>query len=144
MIRRAEERDTDICLELINILENRTFSREVFADLFREQLEDEKFACYLYEEEGKVLGLINVKMENELHHCAKVLFIRDFVVLPDCRSRGIGKQLFDHALSCAKQCGCTRAELETGMQRTRAHAFYEREGMIRDHFYYTMNLKETI
>lgn len=143
MIRRAEEKDTDICLELINILENRTFSREVFRELFREQLEDEKFACFLYEEEGKVLGLINVKTENELHHCAKVLFIREFVVLPDFRSRGIGKQLFEYALSHAKRCGCIRAELETGMQRTRAHAFYEREGMIRDHFYYTMNFKET-
>ena len=144
MIRRAEEKDTDICLELMNILENRTFDRDLFAGLFKEQLEDDKFACFLYEEEGKALGLINVKMENELHHCAKVLFIKEFIVLPDCRSKGVGKQLFEYTLSYAKECGCIRAELETGMKRVRAHAFYEREGMIKDHFYYTMNFKETV
>lgn len=140
MKRKCEERDVKEIKQLIDLLENRCFDEETFQRIYMKQLNDESYACFVYEHDGKILGCLNMRMEEQLHHCSKVAQILEFCVSEESRSEGIGRQLFQYALSYAKENGCEQIELETSLWRKRAHAFYEREGMIFDHAYYTMKL----
>lgn len=46
------------------------------------------------------------------------------------RSKGVGHLLVQEAERLAKQRGCDRMELHSGIQRTLAHQFYLREGYV--------------
>lgn len=141
MIRIAEEKDTKDVQELIELLENSSFDSETFAAIFKDQLADERWTCFVYEVKGKIQGCLNMRMEEQLHHCAKVAQVLELIVKEDVRSKGIGSKLFDAACRHARENGCVQIELETSSWRKRAHAFYEKEGMNDDHVFYTMKLK---
>ena len=64
----------------------------------------------------------------------------ELVVEEDCRGQSIGRELFAHACEFAREEGCVQIELCSSMRRTDAHRFYEREGMRKDHFNFTMPL----
>ncbi|MEW6684210.1 MAG: GNAT family N-acetyltransferase [Nitrospirota bacterium] len=47
------------------------------------------------------------------------------------RSRGYGAALLSWLVDLAATAGCQQVHLDSGVQRTEAHRFYEREGMER-------------
>ena len=54
-------------------------------------------------------------------------WVEDLAVDPGRRSAGIGKALLDAAKAWGRERGCTHLELDSGVARTEAHRFYERE-----------------
>jgi GNAT superfamily N-acetyltransferase len=54
-------------------------------------------------------------------------WVEDLAVHPDRRSQGIGVALLDAAKDWARGAGATHLELDSGLDRTDAHRFYERE-----------------
>jgi GNAT superfamily N-acetyltransferase len=48
-------------------------------------------------------------------------------VSPEHRSEGVGKDLLDEAKRWGRERGATHLELDSGVARTDAHRFYERE-----------------
>ncbi len=56
-------------------------------------------------------------------------YIDDLVTDESSRSQGIGKALLANLEQLALQLKCAVLTLDSGTQRTRAHAFYFREGM---------------
>ena len=89
---------------------------------------------------GPALGIVDLRMDEQLHHAARVATILELVVESGSRGRGVGRELFRAAVAAAREAGCVQVELETADHRTGAHRFYEREGMGCDHRYYTMPL----
>ena len=59
--------------------------------------------------------------------------LEDVRVASDCRSRGIGEQLVQWAVSEARAHGCKLVELLTHQTRVDAQRFYERLGFARSH-----------
>ena len=59
--------------------------------------------------------------------------IQDVRVASDCRSRGIGEQLVQWAVTEARGKGCKLVELLTHHTRVDAQRFYERLGFARSH-----------
>jgi ribosomal protein S18 acetylase RimI-like enzyme len=59
--------------------------------------------------------------------------IEDVRVASHCRSRGIGRQLVQWALTQARSRGCKLVELLTHHTRVDAQRFYERIGFARSH-----------
>ncbi len=57
------------------------------------------------------------------------LYVDDLVVNEQHRSQGVGKALLSQLETYAKDLSCDVLALDSGTQRTRAHAFYFREGM---------------
>jgi GNAT superfamily N-acetyltransferase len=55
-------------------------------------------------------------------------WVEDLAVDPGHRSQGVGKALLDAAKAWARERGATHLELDSGLERTDAHRFYEREG----------------
>ncbi len=62
------------------------------------------------------------------------MYVDDLVSDEVRRSRGVGKALLDGLEARARERGCQTLALDSGVQRTRAHRFYFREGMIVSSF----------
>lgn len=73
-------------------------------------------------------------------HGGRYIEIEDFVTAGAARSGGYGGRLFDWIAAYGRAEGCAHLRLVSGVARERAHAFYERKGMQRFAYYFTMDL----
>ena len=87
-----------------------------------------------------MVGCLQMRLEEQLHHCAEVAEILELAVSPDCRFRGLGRALFTAAGLIALEKGCVQLHLSSGRRREGAHLFYERLGMAQTHAGFTMEL----
>ena len=134
-IRTAVPADCGEAYRLICILEETSLPRPAFDAVWEVQrAQPERYRCLVCEEDGKLLSVLNMRMEQQLHHAARIAEIMEFAVDPACRSRGIGKEMF------ARAAGCVQIELATNQRRTGAHHFYAREGMRCSHYSFTLPL----
>lgn len=62
-------------------------------------------------------------------YASRILVVDDLVTDETLRSRGHGGTLLRWLEDQARQLGCGALHLDSGVQRTRAHAFYFRERM---------------
>ena len=143
MFRKATPEDCDAVYHLICDLEHKELPYVPFAEIFAEQIADNRFYCLLFEKEGKVAGVLNLRFEGQLHHASRIAEILEFSVDASCRSRGIGKQMFAEACQIAETFGCSQIELATNQLRTDAHRFYAREGMHNFHFKFSKSFTDT-
>ena len=60
--------------------------------------------------------------------CAPIGFIENVVTHVDFRRRGIGRQVMQTAINYAKERGCFKVTLSSGIDRTEAHDFYKSLG----------------
>src|SRR5687767_10759507 len=67
-----------------------------------------------------------------------VLYVDDLVTAAKHRSKGYGGQLLDWLLAEAKRHGCAYLELDSGVKRLDAHRFYERHGMQKAAFHFSI------
>lgn len=77
--------------------------------------------------EGAV-GLATVHVRYTINHEAPIAQLTLLVVDESQRSRGVGRALVEEAERWAHAHGCHRIVVTTALQRTGAHAFYERIG----------------
>ena len=69
------------------------------------------------------------------------LYVDDLVTDQAHRSRGIGRMLLGHLEQWARELNCNVLALESGTQRTGAHRFYFREGLVIPSFSFRKTLK---
>jgi GNAT superfamily N-acetyltransferase len=74
----------------------------------------------------------------EMLSTGAVLYVDDLVTCASCRSRGYGKKLLAWLLDEAKKQECQYLELDSGSKRLDAHRFYEREGMAKKAFHFSI------
>lgn len=67
-------------------------------------------------------------------------YIDDLVADEAERSRGFGGQLLDWCEARARERGCAALDLESGVQRQRAHRFYFRRNLVIHTFGFTRDL----
>lgn len=91
-------------------------------------LAGESSTIFVSEEDGRLTGLCSAYVELDSVRFGSRCWVEDLVVDPDLRSRGTGKALLDAAKDWARERGATHLELDSGVERTDAHRFYEREG----------------
>ena len=144
MIRGSTIGDCRTIYEMICDLENTELPYDVFRRIYTCQLESCDYICFVYEEDGNMLGCISLRMEYQLHHAGRIAEIMELYVDESCRSKGIGHQLFARASAHALQSDCTLLEVCCNQVRIRTHAFYEREGMNKSHFKSTKKLSGNV
>ncbi|HTD28236.1 MAG TPA: GNAT family N-acetyltransferase [Xanthomonadaceae bacterium] len=93
---------------------------------------------YLLDDEVKAVAGYRV---SEWLHSGKYLEIEDFVTSSGERSKGYGAQLFKWLVAQARHEGCSQLRLVSGVQRTDAHRFYVRQGMVNEAKYFSLNLQ---
>ena len=77
---------------------------------------------------GEVVGLATVHLRHALNHAAPLAQLSLLVVDERVRGRGVGRALVAAAEAWAREQGCHRMIVTTALQRSDAHAFYERIG----------------
>ena len=68
------------------------------------------------------------------------LYVDDLVTDAAHRSRGIGRTLLDHLERHARELQCDVLALDSGTQRSAAHRFYFRHGLVIPAFCFRKNL----
>lgn len=84
---------------------------------------------FVAEDDGQVVGLIDLELLPRLNFPTPMAWVPDLIVSDGHRSRGAGGALLARAEAVAREAGAFALALESAHWRTRAHGFYLREGM---------------
>ena len=134
MIRKSEEKDCRAVYDLICDMENKQLPYEIFEKIYQKQLQNPNMCCLIDEADGNVRAMLNLRFEEQLHHCECIAEVMEFVVSAACRNRKVGQRMFTEAKRTALEHGCSQIELATNQLRKDAHRFYFREGMHNFHY----------
>ncbi len=79
--------------------------------------------------DGRCVGVAGWRVVHTTHVVRK-LYVDDLVTDTTARSTGVGTAMLRHLEGRAREAGCAVLDLDSGHQRTDAHRFYLREGMV--------------
>jgi GNAT superfamily N-acetyltransferase len=99
-------------------------SRRVFIDY----LDRDDGVALVATDGDSIAGFCDVEFRPRLNFTTPQAWVPDLIVAEAARSRGAGAALLNRAEELARERNCWSITLESATWRTRAHAFYEREG----------------
>ena len=133
-IRKAERNDTSLILSLIRgIAEYERLLDQVEANpkLLEKELFDEQNAkVILAFDQSTILGFALYFYNFSTLKGKKGLYLEDLFVLPEHRSKGVGKALFEYLVEEAKKTNCGRMEWVCLNWNAPAIAFYKKKKAI--------------
>lgn len=138
MIRVGSNEDCYAVYLLICEMENCTLCYGDFEKIYSKMMNDDAYTIFVALKDGKVVGEITLRIEEQLHHCAKVAEIMECAVSEKYRCCGFGSRLFKEAYDFAVRENCVQIEVSSNQVRLRAHTFYERLGMKNTHYKFCM------
>src|SRR5262245_9550337 len=94
----------------------------------RGAIESRDSVVLVAERRGGLVGFLTGYLDIHSVRFGYRVWVEDFAVHPEHRSRGIGKSLLDAAKAWAAERGAVHLELDSAEERKDAHRFYEREG----------------
>lgn len=89
---------------------------------------EEGYELAFVEDDGVVKAVAGFRVMEMLAH-GRILYVDDLITDEAGRSKGYGEALMDWLESYAKTRECVELQLDSGVQRFRAHAFYFRQRM---------------
>lgn len=140
MYRKGTIDDCKDIYDLICELENKQLSFRRFSDIYQKQLNSGCYYCVVCEHDNHIIGILNLRFDEQLHHANYIAEILEFVVSTSYRNRGIGKEMFAIACQQAKEFGCIQIEAACNQLRKDTHRFYKTEGMQNFHFKFSKSL----
>ncbi|WP_426611424.1 GNAT family N-acetyltransferase [Bradyrhizobium sp. McL0616] len=106
----------------------------VYYAAFERVERDQNLTLVVAESEGRVVGCLQLAVLPGISSQGGIRgLLEDVRVAADCRSRGIGEQLVQWAMTEAKARGCNLVELLTHQSRVDAQRFYKRLGFSLSH-----------
>ncbi|TYL91157.1 GNAT family N-acetyltransferase [Bradyrhizobium rifense] len=106
----------------------------VYYQAFERVERDQNLTLVVAESEGRVVGSLQLAVLAGISSQGGMRgLLEDVRVAADCRSRGIGEQLVQWAITEAKTRGCNLVELLTHASRVDAQRFYKRLGFSASH-----------
>jgi len=127
IIRSAQSEDVEALANLMAELGYPT-SSEQMRRRFKAISGDPSNATLVAEREGKVLGMVGLRIERSYGSDDSYVQIRDFVVGSEHRGKGVGRTLLSAAEDWARRRGARDVMLTTHKRRTDAHRFYRSMG----------------
>lgn len=85
-------------------------------------------AVFVAEDGEALVGWCTAYLELNSARFGQRCWVEDLAVDPERRSEGVGAALLGAAKDWARGAGATHLELDSGLERSAAHRFYEREG----------------
>lgn len=102
-------------------------SREGFASFAKEAHGQGLVFTAAYDPPGRCLAVATHRVLATSR--GRVFFVDDLVTHPEQRSGGVGARLLTALKERAREAGCERIELDSGMTNQGAHRFYHAHGM---------------
>ncbi|MEI5994664.1 GNAT family N-acetyltransferase [Candidatus Enterococcus mansonii] len=130
MIREAKIEDIEAINQLNTYLLNHEYRFEEAKEQLSYILSSPVNKLFVQEAEGKVVGYIQLS-EYVCTYGPKLMNVMALVVDETLHGQGLGKSLLNHAEQWAKEAGVKGIRLNSGVERTEAHKFYEHQGYKR-------------
>ena len=140
MYRKATIYDCPNIYDLICDMESKKLPFDRFQKIYCNQLTNEHYYCLVYEQNGSIIAVLNLRFEEQLHHSANIAEIMEFAVKDSNRNQGIGKDMLAQARRISKEHDCVQIEVACNRLRENTHRFYLREGMHNFHFKFSRSL----
>jgi GNAT superfamily N-acetyltransferase len=138
----VEHADTDeailACYDVMAELRPHVAREDFLATVRAMQADGLRLACI--RAGGRVVAVAGYRISTNLF-CGRHLYVDDLVTVEDERSKGHGKALLGWLREQAVTNDCDVFHLDSGVQRKRAHAFYQREGMELASYHFSVRLK---
>jgi GNAT superfamily N-acetyltransferase len=134
-IREAREEDFEVVAALLHelgrpdVLGTGKDGEAEHRDRYRAWLATPDSFAFVAEIDGAVVGFLDLQLLPRLNFDRPQAWVPDLVVTERSRSRGVGAALLSRAEEVARAHGAFTLMLMSAHWRTRAHAFYKREGM---------------
>jgi GNAT superfamily N-acetyltransferase len=103
-------------------------------------MEQDGFRLACVREDGRVVAVAGYRVSTNLFS-GRHLYVDDLVTTDAERSKGHGRALLAWLRAQAVAEDCDAFDLDSGVQRKRAHAFYLREGMELSAHHFSERLK---
>jgi GNAT superfamily N-acetyltransferase len=138
-IRKAVEADIPRLLELYPqlALDPGSYVKAASEDCRRVLGQMERVSGYellVAEEDDKVQGTLSLAILPAFAHGVSPFAVVEYMVVAEgYRSRGIGRQLMEYAVSKAGEAGCYKIMLCSNKKRQDAHRFYRSLGFTATH-----------
>lgn len=140
-IRRAGEGDLSEVLRLLRQLwPDKPLDSAEYEPIYRKCLEDEGLRFFIVESAGAAIGFTSIAIRNSIWAKGKIAHIDELVVNEESRSGGVGGAVLAELEKIMRQEGCVRLEVDTMMDRRRAHEFYRRHGFEERAYIFTKKL----
>ncbi len=138
-IRHADT-DAEIaaCLPVLSQLRPDLEAATFVAQVRRMQAEG--FQLCFFEEDRVVRAVAGYRFM-EMLATGRILYVDDLVTDAASRSKGFGQQLMAWLLQLAESNQCRYLELDSGITRLDAHRFYERCGLEKVAYHFSMPCK---
>ena len=142
MYRKATANDCAQVYDLICDMEAKKLPFERFQSIYYEQLSNKHYYCLVNELDTRVIAVLNMRFEEQLHHAEFIAEIMEFAVEDAFRNQGIGTAMLEQACQIAEENGCSQIEVACNQLRKDTHRFYLRSGMHNFHFKFSKSLRE--
>jgi len=137
VIRELEEKDyPEAAALLVHDLWNNKINGDHVITFFNKVKNEENYKHFVALLDDHVVGFISSVAILWAAFEPANMFIQGFVVQSEYQNKGIGTKLLKHTEDYAKTRGIFGIGLQSGVQRTAAHAFYEHNGYIKSNYYY--------
>ncbi len=90
--------------------------------------DDERYKTYVALDNGEVVGFVSSVYSYEIGKEVGFMHIVALAVINEKQNQGIGTKLLEHMENYAKEIGISSIVLNSGVQRTDAHEFYQHKG----------------
>ena len=140
LIRKAELQDVRAVYALICELDEQDLPLMEFENIFGSLLKLPEHFLMIGEIEGRTVAFLHLRVEGQLHHAAKIAEILEFDVERSYRAGTRAAVFVTYAEKRPGTIYCIQLELSSNMLRKKAHCFYERQGMHKFHYKFTLPL----
>lgn len=121
-------------------LEQANFKKEIFDNIYNQNLTNPNIHYILAVDEGNVVGFGSLHIQYLLHHVSKVGEIQELIVNTEYQRQGYGQGIFNKLQEIAVMNKCTLLEVCCNQKRTKSHTFYLKKKMKNSHFKFTYPL----
>jgi GNAT superfamily N-acetyltransferase len=132
------EREITRCFEVVAQLRPHIKDKHELVERVKRQQSEGYYLVYA-EDDGVVHAIAGFRIF-EMFARGRFMYVDDLVTNENSRSNGYGKALFEWLVKYAKNEKCERINLDSGVQRFRAHRFYFREGMHIQAYHFSREL----
>jgi ribosomal protein S18 acetylase RimI-like enzyme len=127
-IRLIGETEIAACYSLMRLLRPHLRSEAEFIERWRRQA-GQGYSMLAFWRAQRPVALAGFRVQENLVH-GRFLYVDDLVTDESERGRGHGARLLDRLKAEGRALGCRKLVLDTALENTLAHRFYNRQGLL--------------
>lgn len=138
-LRQAQESDYEPLMNLYNLFVEEDRYSNFNNDSFHKLLNDKNYFIYVLEDQQKLIGFATFSVRFIVRYKQPIAQLEELFVKEEHRNKGLGKKLINQVADKARELDCYRLYIESHIDRTTAHAVYEKLGFSKDGYYFKIN-----